>query len=379
MKVLYLIDTLDGYGAEKSIVQIAIKMKEVTPVFVHLYKGEMLKPYLIDSGIKVYSLNIQSGHDYKKALQMLPPIIEKEKPQIIHSTLFRADMVGRKIKKLFPNLILVGSFVSNSYGTERYGNLSLVSKLKLFSTQIKDWLSSNEVDYFICNSNAIMKSNIKALGIQEEKIKVIYRGRHFKDFQTSNTENKIRNELPLSNNKVFLNVGRLIKSKGQLDLIEAFKKFLEKNPANILLLAGEGPLRPQLEKKINKLGLKNKVFLLGYREDIPHLLEITDFFIFPSYFEGLPGALIEAIIAKKPAIVSDIPENKECFPKGGALFFPPGDIVVLTSKMNEAVESKAWQERIESSYNYAGDNFNIINISKQYEQFYRKIIKLVEI
>lgn len=374
MKVLYLIDTLNGYGAEKSIVQIAIELKDVTPVFVHLYVGEKLKPELVKSGIKVYSLNIVSGHGFNKALQLLIPIIEKEKPQIIHTTLFRADMVGRKLKKKYPNLLLVGSFVSNSYGKKRYNNLSLISKIKLYSTQIRDRMSSKGVDFFICNSNAVMNSNIKALGVDQNKVEVIPRGRNLNKISGTKDE-KLKIELGLKNKKIFLNVGRLIQSKGQLDLIIAFKALIDQHPDNILIIAGEGPYRQQLEKEIYMSNLKNKVILLGYRDNIPSLLSMADFFVFPSYFEGLPGALIEAIVAKKACIVSDIPENKECFPEEGAFFFPPGNVSALSFALEEALLYNHWEKKIEASFVYAEENFNILKISKRYEFFYKKALE----
>ncbi|UJH91327.1 hypothetical protein LZ575_00540 [Antarcticibacterium sp. 1MA-6-2] len=87
MKVLYLIDTLEGYGAEKSIVQIAVNMEEVTPVFIHLYNGDKLKSVLTKAGIGVYSLNISSAYGYKLALKKIPAIIER-KNQILFNLHF---------------------------------------------------------------------------------------------------------------------------------------------------------------------------------------------------------------------------------------------------------------------------------------------------
>lgn len=376
MKVLYLIDTLEGYGAEKSIVQIALNMTGVSPVFIHLYKGDKLKPILINKGIPVYSLNISTAYGYTKAIEQLLPLIEKENPDIIHSTLFRAEMISRKIKRIYPDKILIGSFVSNSYGKKRYANLSVLSKIKLLTTQLKDRMTADKVDYFICNSKAIKMSNIKALGISEEKIKVIYRGRSFLDFKQERLQiQRLREEWGLESKKIFLHVGRLIKSKGQLDLLHSFQKLVQQHPEAVLIIAGEGPLSKALLKKIKILKLEEHVYLLGYREDIPELLTLSDFFVFPSYFEGLPGALIEAIISRKPAIVSDIPENRECFSDGGALFFTPGNKEELLEKMEEALNYNDWEIRVEQSFSYAEQNFNIQKISKDYETFYKSILE----
>jgi len=376
MKILFLIDSLEGYGAEKSIVQIALHLEEVTPIFIHLKKDDKLKPSLESRGIKVYSLSLDSENSIKEAVNSIIPIINKEKPKIIHSMLFRADMVARKLKQCFPHIFLVGSFVSNSYGVNRYKQLSPISKIKLFSTQLRDRMTAGKVDFFISNSKAIKKSNIRALGIPGNKVKVIYRGRCFEDYiPTAESASLLKKELNLEGHVVFLNVGRLHKGKGQLDLLKAFKVLNAQNQKPILLIAGEGSFRGELEGLIKTLGLEKNVFLLGYREDVAKLLALADYFVFPSYFEGLPGALIEAIIAKTPAIVSSIEENRECLPQKGGMFFTPGDIEDLYMKMEHSMEINNWQQRTELAYENAFKKFNIQIISKEYEDFYKKILK----
>lgn len=376
MKVLFLIDTLDGYGAEKSLVQIAMNLTEVTPIFVHLFKGDKLKASLEDKGIKVYSLNLTSSYTSKEAIKHFLPILNKEQPDILHSTLFRADMLARKIKGKYPELLLVGSFVSNSYGLQRYKQLSLLSRLKLFSTQVRDKITANKVDFFICNSEAIKKTNIKALGVPKERVKIIYRGRSFKNYVSSpKLAAAFKKEFNLKNQKIFLNVGRLHKGKGQIDLLYAFKKMHSGYPDTVLFIVGEGIYRNELNSTIKRLGLEQDVFLLGYRDDVSELLEIADYFVFPTYFEGLPGALIEAIIAKRFSIVSNIEENKECLPQEAALFFEPGNIEDLSAKMEEALFLHNLEQKSEIAYQYAKDNFDIENISKKYEAFYKKIIR----
>ena len=376
MKVLYIIDSLEGYGAEKSIVQLALNFKEITPVFFHLFKGDKLKGKLEKEGITVYSLNLSSKtSEIKNALKLLIPIIQSEKPVIIHSTLFRADIVARKLKVIFPHIFLVGSLVSNSYGVNRYKQLSILSKFKLISTQIKDRLTSGKVDYFICNSNAIKKTNIRALGIPSEKVKVIYRGRSFKDYNSiDGPSGLLRQEFGLKDQIVFLNVSRLHKGKGQADLLIAFSELRKVVPNIVLLIAGEGPFREELEIIIKNLNLESNVYLLGYREDVSELLNNSDFFVFPTYFEGLPGALIEAIICRTPSIVSAIEENKECFNGANALFFETGNIDDLKAKMEQALNLENWNQMTQDALLNAQSNFDISKVSLEYEEFYKSIL-----
>ncbi|WP_168139547.1 glycosyltransferase, partial [Salinimicrobium oceani] len=166
------------------------------------------------------------------------------------------------------------------------------------------------MDFFLCNSNAIKKTNVRALNIDGNKVQVIYRGRCLEDFSaTTEAQPSLLRELNWTGQKIFLNVGRLNKGKGQIDLLKAFTVINKNNPNTLLIIAGEGSLRSELEKLIIELQLQKKVFLMGYREDIPSLLSVADFFVFPTYYEGLPGSLVEAIISKIPVIVSDISEN----------------------------------------------------------------------
>ena len=372
MKVLYIIDSLTPYGAEKSIVQLTSCYKIVIPVFVVLNTIESdVNKLLKASEIETYELKLKKNENL--AVKALIPIIRSEKPAVLHSILFHSDMVARKLKKKFPDIPLVGSLVNNSYSKRRYKNLSPISKLKLFSTQLRDFSTIKKVDYFISNSFAIVEPNVKALGISIDRIKVIHRGRKVNNSPIEKKDSIIRKEFPKE--KIFLSVGRLNKQKGHLDLIEAFNKIKYTNPDIILLIAGDGNLREILLKRIMEYGLEKNVHLLGFRNDINELLKQSDFFIFPSYFEGLSGALIEATMAKIPCIVSNIEENKECFPESRGLFFEPGNIFDIQKKIEFAID-KDWQKDIEEIYNFAMENFSLSKSAEKYEDFYSEILNL---
>ena len=374
MKVLYIIDTLSGYGAERSLLQIAQNLNNVTPVFIQLFEGNDIGNLYEKKSIKIHSLKLENKTS--NGLEKIINIVRLENPQIIHSTLFRADQFSRKLKRLFPSIIFVGSFVSNSYSANRFKQLSFISKLKLRSTQFRDRISAVNVDYFISNSEAIKKSNLKALGIPSNKVKVIYRGRSFEENAINDgLISKIRRELDIANDKiVFLNVARLSIGKGQLDLVKAFKKVSDNNSNVVLLLVGEGVLLKELQNCIESLELKDKVFLLGYRNDVHLLLQLANYFVFPSYFEGLSGALIEAIMSKTPCIISDIPENMECFPKKAMLSFPTGNILDMHKRMEEALNLDNWAVRTQNAYDFAKQNFDIKIVSDQYDSFYKNIV-----
>lgn len=88
-------------------------------------------------------------------------------------------------------------------------------------------------------------------------------------------------------------------------LIDIFDEIHKQNPNSILLLIGDGPLKKQIQEKVDKLGLTNSVQFLGLRRDVPDLLQAMDVFVLPSYYEGLPVVGVEAQAAGLPCFFSD--------------------------------------------------------------------------
>lgn len=105
--------------------------------------------------------------------------------------------------------------------------------------------------------------------------------------------------------QVLINLARLSIEKDQTSLIRAFARVSREYPKLILLILGEGPLREQLERLIAELGLKNKVFLLGFQTNPYNFLKRADFFALSSEHEGLPLVLAEAMILKRPILCTD--------------------------------------------------------------------------
>jgi glycosyltransferase involved in cell wall biosynthesis len=110
--------------------------------------------------------------------------------------------------------------------------------------------------------------------------------------------------------KIVISVGRIAPPKGYEDLVTAYSFLVPSHPNLVLLLIGDGPLFEDIRNLISKLSLEKNVLLLGAREDVPRLLAASDLYASSSHWEGLPLAILEAMMAGLPVVataVGDIP------------------------------------------------------------------------
>lgn len=122
----------------------------------------------------------------------------------------------------------------------------------------------------------------------------------------------IRDKMNWNNKFVIGHVGRFTSQKNHKFIIKLYKRYLSFNQNSILVLVGDGKLKPKIESYVNRKNLQNNVFFLGIRNDIPTLLQGFDLFLFPSKFEGLGLSVVEAQIAGLPCLISDrVPEEAD--------------------------------------------------------------------
>jgi len=127
------------------------------------------------------------------------------------------------------------------------------------------------------------------------------------------TKEMIRESLGIPTNAFVVgNIGRFFDVKNHGFLIEIFTLIQKKETDAFLLLVGAGPLKEEIEDKINGLDLNSRVLILSHRSDIPRILKAMDVFVLPSKYEGIPVTLLEAQAAGLRCIVSD-KINHECF------------------------------------------------------------------
>jgi glycosyltransferase involved in cell wall biosynthesis len=167
----------------------------------------------------------------------------------------------------------------------------------LFS-KILDLIVWRSCDLVIVNAQAIKYSLIANRGAHQDKIRVIYNGLE------DSPEPLNRNEIARFTIGC---VARMDVSKGIPTLFDAFAELSDEYPNIVLVLAGDGDYLIDLSKRLFERGLEDRIILLGhYDGSIPDLLASFDVYVFPSWWEGFPYSILEALRAGSVIVASNV-------------------------------------------------------------------------
>lgn len=264
---------------------------------------------------------------------------------------------------------LVGTLVSDSYSEQRTSHFSFSRKLAFrFFQKLDRWTSEIPVRW-IANSVSIKNSNAQVLKIDPMSIEVVYRGRDVHAFMPwqSPTMPPFR----------FVFVGRLLETKGLRELVESFAQLSAAQESVQLDIYGDGPFRRELELLINNYKITDKVIMHGRVPNAWQQLYACHCFVFPSWYEGFSGALVEAMMTGVPIIASNIPMNLEAIADGKtAHVFQVRDAQDLLQKMQETINNyqAAINMGIQARF-VAYERFDQKNISRQYFHILAEVAK----
>lgn len=300
-----------------------------------------LERELCDAGVEV--LHLPEG-GWRTRIVALRRLLREYRPHLVHSALFASDLTTRLASVGFPTVV-ISSLVSTPYDRVRFGD-PRVRRWRLQVLRLLDAVTAHLwVDALHAVSEASRDSAVSALRLPPHRVAVIPRGRAVRDFQPPNAEHRagLRRRLALDpEDEILLNVGRQVFQKGQDTLLEAFALLRRQRPrARLFVAGGVGHASADLETLQNRLGLEDEVRFLGERADVADWLAASDLFLFPSRYEGLPGALIEAMATGLPSVASDIPPIREVAAEGGIRLVPPNDPPSLAAAAGELLADPA--------------------------------------
>lgn len=360
MKILYVITSTDVGGAEKALLELAVKTAQV-----HAVRVVCLKPLgpvareLTKHHIEVISLNMRGYGG--RIIQKLAAQIKDFQPDIVHAMLYRAieyarvACAGKKVKlistphfdlskKIFPlrwadKLLkdLDTLTVAESFSTARY----LIEKQKYNKNKV--YLLPNGVDKTVFYTDETLRDKMRK--------KYAYTSEHI----------------------VFIEVARLTSVKDPLSLLQSFRNVARTYKNARLVYVGEGKKRPELEDFIRKNGLKKTVLLAGKQDNINEWLNMADVFVLPSIEESLPLSLLESIQVGLPCLVSKVGDMPLWVEHGkNGFVFPSKDITLLSCFMAELINNAQLRETMRG--NSLQISKRIGQSSQQYQQIYQQVL-----
>lgn len=168
-------------------------------------------------------------------------------------------------------------------------------------------------------------------------------------------------------------LGRLVPLKGHRNLIEAFASLTAGFPDVQLAIIGDGREMDKLKQLAVRLGVADRVFLPGFRENAASYVKAFDIFAMPSNREGLGLALLEGMAGKLPVVASDIPAMRPLIEGAHGIAVPPGDVDALAAALETYLKQDAGtlQDAGERSYRYVLENHGL-------DEFKNKYLRLIE-
>ena len=334
MTVKYLLlPLIDKLEKEGYTVEIACSRGEKAKTLEK--KGYVFKFVNIDRKVSLI-LNI-------KSIIELYRIIKKGKYDIVHVHTPAASVMGRVAAKLAG----VPVIIYTAHGFYFHEGMSRVKYNTIL--KIEKYLAKYFTDFIFTQSEEDRKTALENNFIDKSKILTIGNGVDVQgSFNPINIEkdkiNELYKEFNLErNDKIITFVGRFVKEKGILDLLEAFNNINFNDETKVKLLMVGGIAQSERDKdtikKLEKYRDNPNVIFTGHRNDINSILYITDVFCLPSYREGMPRSIIEAMAMECAVIVTDIRGSREEVIDGKSGFLVPvNSINILSNKIKELIE-----------------------------------------
>lgn len=291
-KVLIFTSIAGLGGSEKMVYHLAkgIDKNKFDVSVCFLYGEGIISRQLQNENIDVIILSHNKEGFLSTALKFFK-IAKSRRFDILYLWGYKVNLIGRVVGKLLSCKIITAQRSIDDHRT----------KLQNLVDSLTTWM----VDIYISNSKAAQKMLIDKRNISSNKIITIYNGI---DIENNDLIDSIdMSKMGIKPDQLVIGVvANLIPYKGHEFFLKALKEVCNRHSNVCALLIGDGDLREQLEMLSFELGLKDKVFFLGTRDDVQKLLRGIDIFVLPSLFEGMPNAIMEAMASKKPVIATNV-------------------------------------------------------------------------
>ena len=256
-------------------------------------------------------------------------LLRREKPAIVHTHTSKAGILGRWAAKMAG----IPFIVHTPHGHVFYGHFAdLISKLFL----ILEKITAPITDIIIALTETERKDYIKLKVCSPDNILTIHSGVEIARYMDARVNiDEMKHSLGLNpKNLVVGTVGWLLPIKGPMFLLKAMEAVWQSHPDTSLVYVGKGEMEEELKNEAFRIGVSDRVTFLGWRDDVPEIMQLLDIFVLPSLNEGMGRVLVEAMAAGKSIVASDTGGIPDLIKHGhNGLLVPPKD----SNRLAEAI------------------------------------------
>jgi glycosyltransferase involved in cell wall biosynthesis len=296
---MFVIGSLEMGGAQKHVYDLLRSLPRERHEFhvVVFRAGGFYYDRIRDLGVPVHALGISHRHDLCLKFPRFAGLVRKLRPQVMHLFLFHSSLYGSLAARLCrPSPAVI--FSKRSMGLQ-------ISWIRRF---IYRHLIMSRADAVTAVSRPVAEECVR-LGVGMDRIRVVENGIEWTDVRE---EGHLRRTLRVSPDiRLVGTVGSMTPRKRQDLLLQAAPLILARAPDVHFVIVGEGPLRRDLAKLSERLGLKDRVHLPGILAPATQYVSDLSVFALPSSEEGTSNALLEAMMIGVPCVASDIPSNRQ--------------------------------------------------------------------
>lgn len=289
MKVIQIIPTLELAGAERMCESLTFELKKrgIDVQVVSLFSGDTtISQRMIQAGIRVIFLNKRPGLDFS-IISKLKKIFAQESPDVVHSHLEAQKYV-----------VLAAKCMSVPLCVHTVHNVAQ-KELSLVDQFLSKWFYKRGCLIPVALSEIIRESIVDVYGLSLNSIPIVINGIDLSKCIAKTT-------YTIGEKIKILHIGRFANQKNHKGLIDAFKIFHSIKPNSVLELIGEGDTFDEINVYVEKNGLKDAVCFLGKKSDVYPYINDADIFVLPSFYEGIPITLIEAMGTGIPIIATNV-------------------------------------------------------------------------
>ena len=361
--VLYVIATLDPAGAEQQLVALATRLdrSRFHPTVCCLTRGGPLAQDLAGAGVETIVLGKQS----KLGLGVVPRLaglIRRRHIDLVHTWLFTGNAFGRAAAVVAGGCKIVASERS-------------VDRWRGWLHVLVDRALAARTSRIIANAEAVKQFYVESERIPARKFTVIPNGLDHARFSAVRPA-ALRQELGLAPDARLVGcAARLEEQKGIECLIDAARLLEGRDAHAVFLVAGDGPKAPELRARVRDVGLESHFRLLGHRDDMPSFMAGLDVFVLPSFWEGLPNVVLEAMAAGCAVVATNVGGTRELVEHGlTGLLVPARDPQAIADAVRRVLNDPVWARRLADAAREKAGSYTLERMVARTQQVYDEVL-----